>query len=84
MKYIEILKKAQQDLIKNLIINPSLDAELILSNILKIKRENLLLNLQNNVSNKQLKLFNFQIEQRKKNIPVAYILKYKHFWKSKF
>ena len=64
MKYIEILKKAQQDLIKNLIINPSLDAELILSNILKIKRENLLLNLQNNVSNKQLKLFNFQIEQR--------------------
>ena len=58
MKYIEILKKAQQDLIKNLIINPSLDAELILSNILKIKRENLLLNLQNNISNNQLKLFN--------------------------
>ena len=66
MKYIEILKKAQQDLIKNSIVNPSLDAELILSNILKIKRENLLLNLQNNVSNNQLKLFNFYIEQRKK------------------
>ena len=84
MKYIEILKKAQQDLMKNSIANPSLDAELILSNILKIKRENLLLNLQNNVSNNQLKLFNFYIEQRKKNLPVAYILKYKHFWKSKF
>ena len=69
---------------KNSIANPSLDAELILSNILKIKRENLLLNLQNNVSNNQLKLFNFYIEQRKKNLPVAYILKYKHFWKSKF
>ena len=84
MKYIEILKKAQQDLMKNSIVNPSLDAELILSNILKIKRENLLLNLQNNVSNNQLKLFNFYIEQRKKNLPVAYILKYNHFWKSKF
>ena len=65
MKYIEILK-AQQDLIKNSIVNPSLDAEMILSNILKIKRENLLLNLQNNASNNQLKLFNFYIEQRKK------------------
>mgnify|MGYP001249481805 FL=1 len=32
----------------------------------------------------QLKLFNSHIEQRKKNLPVAYILKYKHFWKSKF
>ena len=84
MKYIEILKKAQQDLTKSSILTPALDAELILSNILKIKRENLLLNLQNRIDYKHLRLFNSFIEQRKKKLPIAYILKYKHFWKSKF
>ena len=46
MKYIEILKQAQKDLTIKSILNPALDSELILSNILKIKRENLILNLQ--------------------------------------
>ncbi len=84
MKYIEILKQAQKDLTIKSILNPALDAELILSNILKIKRENLILNLQKKIDSNHLRLFNLFIEQRKKNIPVAYILKYKHFWKSKF
>ena len=84
MKYIEILKQAQKDLTRKSILNPALDAELILSNILKIKRENLILNLQKKIDSNHLKLFNLFIEERKKNIPVAYILKYKHFWKSIF
>ena len=84
MKYIEILKQAQKDLTRKSILNPALDAELILSNILKIKRENLILNLQKKIDSNHLKLFNLFIEERKKNIPVAYILKYKHFWKSTF
>ena len=67
MKYIEILKKAQQNLTKSSILTPALDAELILSNVLKIKRENLLLNLQNRIDYKHLRLFNSFIEQRKKN-----------------
>ena len=84
MKYIEILKQAQKDLTIKSILNPALDAELILSNILKIKRENLILNLQKKIDSNHLRLFNLFIEQRKKNIPIAYILKYKHFWKSTF
>ena len=84
MKYIEILKQAQKDLTRKSILNPALDSELILSNILKIKRENLILNLQKKIDSNHLKLFNLFIEERKKNIPVAYILKYKHFWKSTF
>jgi len=84
MKYIEILKQAQKDLTRKSILNPALDAELILSNILKIKRENLILNLQKKIDSNHLRLFNLFIEERKKNIPVAYILKYKHFWKSIF
>ena len=84
MKYIEILKKAQKDLTRKSILTPALDAELILSNILKIKREKLILNLQKKIDSNNLRLFNLLIEQRKKNIPIAYILKYKHFWKSTF
>ena len=84
MKYIEILKKAQKDLTRKSILTPALDAELILSNILKIKREKLILNLQKKIDSNNLRLFNSFIEQRKKNIPIAYILKYKHFWKSTF
>tara|TARA_B100001121_G_scaffold175180_1_gene152742 strand:+ start:2341 stop:3183 length:843 start_codon:yes stop_codon:yes gene_type:complete len=84
MKYIEILKKAQKDLTRKSILTPALDAELILSNILKIKREKLILNLQKKIDSNHLRLFNLFIEQRKKNIPIAYILKYKHFWKSTF
>ena len=84
MKYIEILKQAQKDLTIKSILNPALDSELILSNILKIKRENLILNLQKKIDSNHLRLFNLFIEERKKNVPVAYILKYKHFWKSKF
>ncbi len=84
MKYIEILKKAQKDLTRKSILTPALDAELILSNILKIKREKLILNLQKKIDSNNLRLFNLFIEQRKKNIPIAYILKYKHFWKSTF
>ena len=84
MKYIEILKQAQKDLTIKSILNPALDSELILSNILKIKRENLILNLKKKIDSNHLRLFNLFIEERKKNVPVAYILKYKHFWKSKF
>ena len=84
MKYIEILKQAQKDLTRKSILTPALDAELILSNILKIKREKLILNLQKKIDSNHLRLFNLFIEQRKKNIPIAYILKYKHFWKSTF
>ena len=84
MKYIEILKQAQKDLTRKSILTPALDAELILSNILKIKREELILNLQKKIDSNHLRLFNLFIEQRKKNIPIAYILKYKHFWKSTF
>ena len=84
MKYIEILKQAQKDLTRKSILTPALDAELILSNILKIKREKLILNLQKKIDSNNLRLFNSFIEQRKKNIPIAYILKYKHFWKSTF
>ena len=57
MKYIEILKKAQQDLTKYSISNPTLDAELILSNILKIKRENLLSKRLEVYINSKVKLF---------------------------
>ena len=43
-----------------------------------------LLNLTNQIKTKEHKKFNFLIEKRRKKMPVAYILGYKDFWKSKF
>ena len=57
---------------------------MLLANSLEISRENLLLNLTNQIKTKEQKKFNFLIEKRTRKMPVAYILGYKDFWKSKF
>ncbi len=69
---------------KNLIKNPFLDSEMLLSETLKIKRESLLLNLDMKIKEDQIKQFKKLINRRKKKEPIAYILGYKSFWKSNF
>ena len=84
MDYKTILDQAS-DLLKNFNIkNNRLDTELMLSNSLRISRENLLLNLNKEINNDEYKKFNRLLEKRKKKIPMAYIIGYKYFWKSKF
>ena len=73
------------NLLKNFNIkNNRLDAELMLSNSLRISRENLLLNLNKEINHNEHKKFKSLLKKRKKKIPIAYIIGYKHFWKSKF
>ena len=84
MNYNEVLSEAENILKDSFVKNPKLDSEILLSKTLKIKREDLLINLNNNIKNDQKKIFFNLIYRRKKKEPIAYILGYKEFWKRKF
>jgi len=84
MDYKTILNQAS-NLLKNYRIKSArLDSELLLSSSLKISRESLLLNLNKEIKINENKKFKLLLEKRVKKVPVAYILGYKDFWKSKF
>ena len=84
MNYNEILKKGENYLKKNKIKNPNLDAELILSKVLNKKREEILLNTNNKLKNRDILIFEKYLQRRFLKEPMAYILGYKYFWKYKF
>ena len=84
MNYSEILKIGENILTKYKIRNPHLDAELILSKVLNKRREEIILNNNNKLKNKDIIKFNNYIIRRQQNEPIAYILGYKYFWKYKF
>ena len=85
MKYIEILKQAQKDLTIKSILNPALDSELILSNILKIKRENLLLNLPEDKIPTSIRKFEYELKLKYAELMFKnnYDLLNKKFWPRK-
>ena len=84
MNYYRVLLEAEKNLKGVFIKSPRLDSEILLSNSLKISRENILVNLNSKISKKNLNYFKKLIERRKKNEPIAYIVGYKEFWKRKF
>ena len=84
MKYQEILNKGYQVLRNKNIKSPSLDSELILSKVIKKTREEILINLNDEISSKQKNKFVFYLNKRKKKNPISYILGYKFFWKYRF
>ena len=61
-----------------------LDSEILLSKIIKKDRKYLILNPQQEINDKNIKLFNCLIERRKNGEPIAYIVKNKEFWKNNF
>ena len=84
MDYKTILNNAT-NLLKNYNINnPKLDSELLLSNTLNITRESLLLSLNSKIKFRENKYFQELLKKRIQKMPVAYILGYKYFWKTKF
>ena len=66
MDYKTILDQASHMLKNFNIKNPRLDSELLLSNSLKISRENLLLNLNNQINFTEQKKFKLLLEKRSK------------------
>ena len=84
MQILQLLRSGSKILKEKMIISHSLDAELILSDVLKKPREKILISLEDEVSKENIEKFNKKISRRAKKEPVAYILRNKEFWKKKF
>ena len=84
MKLENTLKKASQILKGHNICSHELDAQIILSNIMGVKRELLITNNEINISENVIRQFNFAIKRRVKKEPVAYITGKNEFWSENF
>ena len=83
--YLEnTIKKASQTLRKHNIKSHTLDAEIILSNIMRVNREFLLLNQNFFISKNIIKKYDEAIKRRINKEPVAYIIGKKEFWSQDF
>ena len=80
----DLIFNGSKQLKKNNITSHLLDSELIISNILKKNREEILISSDQKVSKHQISKFNMFIKRRIKKEPVAYIFKKKEFWKDEF
>ena len=84
MNYEQVLANATKILKSASIKSSKLDCEILLSNVLKINREKMLVNLNKKINHQDFINFNKLINRRVKNEPVAYIVGYKEFWNKKF
>jgi len=80
----ELINFGSKSLKEKLISSHRLDSELILSNVLKKSRENMLISLDKNISEESVFIFNKLLKRRIKREPIAYIFKEKEFWSNKF
>ena len=78
------VKKASQILKNHDIHSHELDAQIILSDIMGIKREFLITNNETNISKKVLEKYDIAIQRRIKKEPIAYIIGKKEFWSQDF
>ena len=78
------INKASQILKNHNIHSHELDAQIILSNIMGVKRESLITNNEINISKKIMEKYVSAIKRRIKKEPVAYIIGKKEFWSEDF
>ena len=84
MLSLDLINSGAKKLKRHKIKSNLLDAELILSQILKKKREDLLISDNLKIPSKDVKIFKTLIKRRIKNEPISYILNKKYFWKYEF
>ncbi len=84
MKLIEALNNGYNILKSNDINSYKIDSELLLSESLKISKEELILNLERIINFYDYKIFLNKIKRRSLKEPLAYIIKKKEFWKNEF
>ncbi len=84
MKAQELIRAGSNFLKVNKIPTYIIDSELLLSNILNKSREEILVNLNQNVNDKNVLTFKEYLLRRSKNEPIAYILNEKEFWSKRF
>ena len=78
------IKKASQILKNHNIHSHELDAQIILSDIMGVKREYLITNNEIIISKKIMKKYDIAIKRRIKREPIAYIIGKKEFWSEDF
>ena len=84
MKAIEAIKSGSKFLKENKVTSHILDAEILLSKSLNQSREEIMINLEQNLNNKEMSVFHEYLNRRSKKEPIAYILGEKEFWSKKF
>ena len=84
MNTLELLNFGSCELKKKEITTPRLDSEILLSNVLKKKREQILVKLNQSIKKKDISAFYKLIKRRAAKEPVAYIIKKKEFWSKNF
>ena len=80
----KVIKQASKILKSYNIHSHELDAELILSDIMKVKKEFFITNNEVSISEKIMEKYNIAIKRRIKREPVAYITGKKEFWSEDF
>tara|TARA_B100001063_G_scaffold228255_1_gene239453 strand:- start:213 stop:1052 length:840 start_codon:yes stop_codon:yes gene_type:complete len=84
MRAFEIIKIGTNLLKEKKISSSILDSELLLSKTLKKTREEVLINLDKKIDEKDISVFKKYLYRRSKHEPIAYILGEKEFWSKKF
>ena len=84
MNIQKAIKVASQKLKKNDIFSYKLDSEILISNVLKQKRDYVILNSNKNLSASEIANFKKLINERSKGKPISYLTGKKEFWKYEF
>ena len=84
MNFNDLVNSGVKILKENNIKNPILDAEIILSSIIKKERDYIILNETYQINQLLIKKFYNFINRRKIGEPISYIVKSKYFWNNCF
>ena len=84
MKTLDLINYGTIVLKKSKITSCRLDSELLLSKVLNKNREEILINLDQEICQNYFSTYKELISRRSQNEPVAYILQEKEFWSKNF
>ena len=84
MEILDLINNGSKQLRDKKIFSHKLDSEILLSKVLNKTREEMLINLKQEVSPKNIDKFLKLINKRSYNEPIAYILEEKEFWSKNF
>ncbi len=84
MKLEIAINKAYQNLKDSNIKTALLDSELLMAKVINKNRQYIFLNLNKEISNEDLYIFQNMVDQRSEGKPMAYFMNEKSFWKYEF
>jgi len=84
VKTLETIKLGSKILKENKIKSHILDSEILLSKSLNKLREEVLIDLDREIEEKNILVFKKYLKRRSRHEPIAYILEEKEFWSKKF